>query len=210
MPARKTHKKRNSSRTRKYSAHTLPVLKQSFDEIEHEASIILKEIDNPKERVRKFQQVWRRVFGGPVEAVAAEAYLEVKGKSRNKNTRKRQKGGAAPIAGAPIDFQTRPGIDGVHGSYPQYLTSGLSFYNTINQDQLNKGVGLAAFEPAVPADMGSNQVGGNMITDAAYLASTRPVASVSPPSVINDLQTYLQGRSLGSSPDPTENPLKLM
>ena len=49
MTTRKTHKKRNSSRTRKYSAHTLPVLKQSFDEIEHEASIILKEIDNPKD-----------------------------------------------------------------------------------------------------------------------------------------------------------------
>jgi len=210
MTTRKTHKKRNTSRTRKYFAHTLPVLKQSFDEIEHEASIILKEIDNPKERVRKFQQVWRRVFGGPVEAVAAEAYLEVKGKSRNKYTRKTQKGGTAPIAGAPIDFQTRPGIDGVHGSYPQYLTSGLSFYNTINQDQLNKGVGLAAFEPAVPADMGSNQVGGNVLADAAFLATTRPAASVSPPSVINDLQTYLQGRPLGSSPDPSENPLKLM
>jgi hypothetical protein len=136
--------------------------------------------------------------------------LEVKVKSLNKYTLKTQKGGTAPIAGAPIDFQTRPGIDGVHGSYPQYLTSGLSFYNTINQDQLNKGVGLAAFEPAVPADMGSNQVGGNVLADAAFLATTRPAASVSPPSVINDLQTYLQGRPLGSSPDPSENPLKLM
>ena len=210
MPARKTHKKRNSSRTRKYSAHTLPVLKQSFDEIEHEASIILKEIDNPKERVRKFQQVWRRVFGGPVEAVAAEAYLEVKGKSRNKNTRKRQKGGAAPIAGAPIDFQTRPGIDGVHGSYPQYLTSGLSFYNTINQDQLNKGVGLSAFNPAVPNDMGSNQVGGDLVSNAAFLSTTRPALSMSPASVMNDIQTSLQGRPLSASPDPSQTHLKFM
>ena len=206
MVTRKTHKKRNSSRIRKYSAHTLPFLKQSFDEVEHEASMILKEIDNPKERVRKFQQVWKRVFGSPVEAVAAEAYLQVKGKSQSYTRKsKKQKGGSAPI-----DYQQRPGIDGVHGSFPQYLTSGLSFYNTINQDQLNKGVGLAAFEPAVPADMGSNQVGGNVLADAAFLATTRPAASVSPPSVINDLQTYLQGRPLGSSPDPSENPLKLM
>jgi hypothetical protein len=49
-----------------------------------------------------------------------------------------------------------------------------------------------------------------VLADAAFLATTRPAASVSPPSVINDLQTYLQGRPLGSSPDPSENPLKLM
>ena len=198
------------SRKRRASAAIIPSLKHSFDVLEHEVTKIIQEIDNSKQRVRKFQEVWKKIFGRPVEAVAAEAYLLVKAKGRSRGkTRKSQRGGAA-LAGAPLDFQTRPGVDGVHGSFPQYVTSGLSFYNTINQDQLNKGVGLSAFEPAVPADMGSNLAGGGALGDAAFLAITRPAAATSPPSVINDLQTTLQGRPLGASPDASQNHLKYM
>lgn len=200
-----SQKKRNSSRhsrKRRHNPVTIPQLKQSFDALEAEVAVILK-VTNPKQRVRKFQEVWRKIFGRPVEAAAAEAYLQVKGR---KGTRK-QKGGSA-LAGAPLEFQTRPGVDGVHGSFPPYLTSGLSFYNTINQDQLNKGVHLDAFDPKVPADMGSNQAGGSTLGDASFLALTRPAESVSPPSVINDIQTTLQGRPLGQSPNASETALK--
>jgi hypothetical protein len=210
----KTQKKRNNisghSRKRRASAAIIPSLKHSFDVLEHEVTKIIQEIDNPKQRVRKFQEIWKKIFGRPVEAVAAEAYLLVKAKGHSRGrTRKSQRGGAA-LAGAPLDFQTRPGVDGVHGSFPQYVTSGLSFYNTINQDQLNKGVGLSAFEPAVPADMGSNLAGGGALGDAAFLATTRPASATSPPSVINDIQTVLQGRPLGASPDASQNQLKYM
>jgi len=210
----KTQKKRNSasgkSRKRRASTAIIPTLKHSFDVLEHEVAKIIREVDNPKQRVRKFQEVWKKIFGRPVEAVAAEAYLLVKAKGNARSkTRKAQKGGAA-LAGAPLDFQTRPGVDGVHGSFPQYVTSGLSFYNTINQDQLNKGVGLSAFEPAVPADMGSNLAGGGALGDAAFVALTRPASAVSPPSVINDIQTAFQGRPLGASPDASQNHLKYM
>ena len=165
---------------------------------------IIRDTQDTKQRVRKFQQVWRKIFGRPVEGIAAEAYLQVKMKTTTR--RKSQKGGSA-LAGAPLDYQTRPGIDGVHGSFPQYVSSGLGFYDTINQDQLNKGVGLSAFEPAVPASMGSNQAGGSA-ADAAYLTLTRPFSSVSPPTIVNDIQTTLQGRSLGVAADPSVNPLK--
>jgi len=200
-----SQKKRNSarqSRKRRHTPVTIPQLKQSFDALEAEVPAILKEA--PKQRVRKFQEVWRKIFGRPVEAAAAEAYLQVKGR---KGTRKSQKGGSA---GAPLEFQTRPGVDGVHGSFPPYLTSGLSFYNTINQDQLNKGVHLDAFDPKVPADMGTNQWGGSTLGNAVFLATTRPAESVSPPSVINDIQTSLQGRPLGQSPDASQTSLKYM
>jgi hypothetical protein len=119
------------------------------------------------------------------------------------------------LAGAPLDHITSPGVYGVHGSFPPYLSSGLSFYNTINQDQLNKGVGLAAFEPNVPADMGSNQAGGgplqgSPLSDAIFVATTRPIDPSSPPTVLNDIQTFIQGRTLGASPDATQNNLKYM
>ena len=186
-----------------------PSLKHSFDVLEHEVANIIKAGHDPKKRIREFQAIWRKIFGRPVEAVAAEAYLQVKMKSNTVKRTRKQKGGAA-ISGAPVDFQTRPGVDGVHGSFPPYLTSGLSFYNTINQDQLNKGVGLSAFDPAVPASLGSNQAGGAALYDAAFLATTRPAVPSSPPSVIDDLQTWTQGRPLGASPDPAQNHLKYM
>jgi hypothetical protein len=208
----RTQKKRNNlsghSRKRRISA-IQPSLKHSFDVLEHEVAKILKAWHDPKKRIREFQAVWRKIFGRPVEAVAAEAYLQVKMKPNTPGRTRRQKGGS-PLAGAPLDFQTRPGVDGVHGSFPPYLTSGLSFYNTINQDQLNKGVGLGAFEPAVPASLGSNQAGGSALYDAAFLATTRPVSPSSPPSVIDDLQTWTQGRPLGASPDAAQNQLKYM
>jgi len=210
MEASKSRKKR-STRRKRAIATSIPSLKQSFNRLEHETAMILKDVENPKQRIRKFQGVYREIFGRPVEAIAAEAYLQIKMKGRNgRKTRKAQKGGSAPIAGAPLDFQTRPGIDGVHGSFPQYMTSGLSFYNTINQDQLNKGVGLSAFNPAVPNDMGSNQVGGDLVSNAAFLSTTRPALSMSPASVMNDIQTSLQGRPLSASPDPSQTHLKFM
>ena len=208
----RTQKKRNNlsghSRKRRISA-IQPSLKHSFDVLEHEVAKILKAGHDPKKRIREFQAVWRKIFGRPVEAIAAEAYLQVKMKPNTPGRTRRQKGGS-PLAGAPLDFTTRPGVDGVHGSFPPYLTSGLSFYNTINQDQLNKGVGLGAFEPAVPASLGSNQAGGSALYDAAFLATTRPAAPTSPPSMIDDLQTWAQGRPLGASPDPAQNQLKYM
>ena len=209
VDASKSRKKR-TTRRRKATATTIPALKQAFDTLEHEVQVIVKETENPRQRVKKFQEVWKKLFGRPVEAVAAEAYLQIKMKGHTtRKTRKSQKGGSA-IAGAPLDFQTRPGIDGVYGSFPPYLTSGLSFYNTINQDQLNKGIGLSAFEPAVPSDMGSNQVGGDLVSNAAFLSTTRPALSMSPPTVLNDMQTAFQGRPLGASPDPSQNNLKLL
>jgi hypothetical protein len=210
-----TQKKRNNksghSRRRRHPPSHIPQLKHSFDVLEHEVAQIINNTKNPKQRIRKFQDIWRKIFGRPVEAIAAEAYLQVKETQNKKGkTRKSQRGGSAALSGAPLDFQTRPGVDGVHGSFPQYLTSGLSFYNTINQDQLNKGVGLSAFEPAVPSDMGSNQAGGSAPYDIAFLATTRPALSESPPSVINDIQTWSQGRPLGASPDASQNHLKYM
>lgn len=210
----KTQKKRNNvsghSRKRRAVSH-IPTLKHSFDVLEHEVKNILKETADPKQRVKKLQEVWRKLFGRPVEAVAAQAYLRVKSKAvGSSKTRKRGQSGGAAIAGAPLDFQTRPGVDGVHGSFPPYLTSGLSFYGTVNQDQLNRGVGLSAFDPAVPADMGSNKVGGGMLSDIAFLATTRPIAPSPVPTPVDDLQTWTQGRPLGSSPDSSQNQLKYM
>ncbi len=188
--ARRTRKTKTEQAPRKHSLSpmSIPELKKTFDALDHATADILAKRHTLPQQVKEFQAVWRRLFGRPVERPAAEAYLQVKarGKSR-RGTRKAQRGGAA-LAGAPLDFQTRPGIDGVHGSFPQYLTSGLSFYNSINQQAMFKDCGVKDITPAVPADLGSNkaQGGGGFFSqapDAIFAIANRPFGSSSPPSV---------------------------
>ena len=192
---------------------SLPELKGSFDRLRKGCHSILRGTKETKQRIKQFQTLWKEIFHRPVDAMAAEAYLRVmgstvaRGKTAKSKGTKRQKGGAA-LAGAPLDFQTRPGVDGAHGSFPQYLTNGLSFYNTINQEGMFKDCGVVDNTPAVPASLGSNKVGGGVLSDAAFLATTRPQDSSVPPSAIQDIQTAWQGRALGASPQPNQNPLK--
>lgn len=211
----KTQKRalRTQTRKKKSVPTTLPELKSSFDHLRKGSHEILRKTKETKQRIKQFQSLWKDIFHRPVDAMAAEAYLRVmeNGVARGKtakgraNTRK-QKGGS--LTGAPLDFQTRPGVDGVHGSFPQYLSGGLSFYNTINQDSMLKDCGIQDITPAVPASMGSNQFGGGMLADAAFLATTRPQISSVPPSIIQDAQTAWAGKTLGASPLANQNQLK--
>lgn len=213
MPAstrRATKNMSGQSRKRRVVAVTIPELKRSFDALEQDVTDILHMKVDQKQKVRKFQDSWRRIFGRPVDATAAEAYLQVKARNLPRmgaKTRKQRGGAGGALAGAPLDFQTRPGIDGAYGSFPQYQTQGLAFYNTINQQGLFKGCGTEDITPKIPADLGSNKVGGGMLSDAAFVAMTRPAAAESPPSLLNDIQTTLQGRLLGASPAADQNKL---
>jgi hypothetical protein len=213
MAARKTQKKKQAAAgaaapptRRRVAATTIPELKRSFDRLESEVSSILK-LPNTQ-RVKRFQEVWRRIFGRPVDTGAAAAYLSVKSRGAiGKGTRKAQKGGAASL-----DYSLRPGIDGAHGSYPPYIAGGFSFYNTINQEGLFKGCGIENSTPKVPVDMGSNkfQAGGGVFSDLVHVITNKPTMTGSPPGPINDLVAYTQGRELGQSPDPSQNQLKLL
>jgi hypothetical protein len=213
--ANSTQRNRNNlsghSRKRKSTAIKIPQLKNSFDQLERSVASIIKSTSNTKERVKKLQESWRKIFGRPVEAIAAEAYIQVMSRRKPYNKSRKQSGGAAALAGAPLDFQTRPGVDGVHGSFPPYVSSGLSFYNTINQEGMFKGCGTENITPNVPASLGSNQAGGAggaPLSDAFFITTTRPVDSSVPPSIAQNLQTTFQGRPIGPPADPSQNPLK--
>jgi hypothetical protein len=206
----------SSRHTRKKRADgpvtTLVELKSVFDRVRKGALSIIKGTPEKKQRIKKLQALLREHFHHPVQPMAAEAYLHVieKGMGTKRGTRRRkQKGGMAPL-----DFQTRPGIDGVHGSFPQYLTGGLSFYNTINKEGMFQDCGKVDITPAVPVSIGSNQAGGagvsmgTVLSDAISLGMTRPFTSTSPSSVGQDIQTISQGRDLPASPRADQNPLK--
>ena len=139
---------------------SIPELKESFAIIDKNTHSILKADDSMSEKVKKFQSLWKSVFHRTVSAEAAESFLQIKRASKGrKNTTKKQKGGSfAPLAGAPLDYTTRPGVDGVYGSFPAYMTSGLDNYNKINQEAMFQECGTKDFSASVSSGIGTNEV----------------------------------------------------
>jgi hypothetical protein len=168
---------------------SIPELKRSFDAVDTGVKDILKRGDSNEKQIKAFQGLWRSIFHRTISADAAEGYLRVKrGAPVAGKTRKAQRGGAA-LAGAPLDYMTRPGVDGAYGNFPTYQAQGLSFYNAINKDGLFESCGKQDITPVVPASIGDNTVmkGGGL------------------PSLFETVQTYWQGKPMASSPDPSES-----
>lgn len=193
---------------RKKTVTTLPELKGIFTSLRKGTLEILRSSASTKERITKFKKLWFTLMHSPVEPIAAEAYLRVMetGSSRKNTTRKAQKGGAAQQAtGAPLDFQTRPGIDGVYGSFPQYQTGGLSFYDTINKQGMFQECGKVDITPTVPESISSNKVQGgggvlDTLSDAVTLATTRPFVAQPVPGIGQTAVAALHGMPLPPSP----------
>ena len=156
-------------------------------------------------QIQEFQAAWKSVFSRDVSPKAVEAYLAVKhaergSKKRSTRRKSRRQSGGALLAGAPLDFQTRPGIDGVSGSFPAYVDKGLSFYDTINQHARMADCGVKDFSPKVPAGLGSNQAGGSPIKDFASALSFKPFESSVPSTVYQDVRSAYLGAPLPPSP----------
>jgi len=195
---------------RRKTVTTLPELKGIFTSLRKGTLEILKSSSSTKERITKFKKLWFTLMHSPVEPVAAEAYLRVMetGSSRKNSTRRaHQKGGAAAqMSGAPLDFQTRPGVDGVYGSFPQYQTGGLSFYDTINKQGMFQECGKVDITPTIPESISSNKVmgGGGMLdklSDAISLATTRPFVAQPVPGIGQTAVASLHGMSPPPSPE---------
>jgi hypothetical protein len=151
-------KSRKHSKKHERSTLTIPQLRKSFDHIDSwvETHVTKKSV---KTLVPAFQEEWEKTFHREVDAKAAEAYLSLKSRSKPRMTKKRgQRGGAAPLAGAPLDYTTRQGVYGVYGNFPAYVSSGLNFYDSIWQDSLTANCGKENITPNIPASLGSNAV----------------------------------------------------
>lgn len=172
---------------------TIPQLRKAFDTIERETKKI---VQNKATAVPEFQKLWRSVFHKSIDAKSAEAYLAMsKGSSRSHTHKKKQLGGSAPV-----DYMLRPGIDSSsYGNYLPYVSSGLDFYNKINNIAMDADCGKQNISPIISADMGSNKVtsGGSL----SEFLSQRFVTSSVPASPLQDLQDAMLGKKLDASPD---------
>lgn len=122
---------------------TIPHLRKAFDHIEAYTNSLLKREKDPKKRRRAFQAEWSKVFHRSLDDKAADAYLKFESKKGKKGSTRRQKGGA-DLAGAPLDYSTRPGIYGVYGQFPEYISGGFVFGNSINKMGIQEGCNSAA------------------------------------------------------------------
>lgn len=132
------------SRKQKKNPMSIPQLRKAFDHIEmYTASLLAGEKDTSKRR-KAFQAEWMKVFHRPVDDKAADAYLQFESKKKKTMKRKGQRGGAA-LGGAPLDSSTRPGIYGVYGEFPQYISGGFAtFADSTNKMAIQEGCNSAA------------------------------------------------------------------
>jgi hypothetical protein len=172
---------------------TVPQLRKAFEQIDTDTKRILGKHPVNNESIKEFQKVWKNIFHKNIDNSTAESYLQLQSKIQKKQhggrtTRKSKHSGGS----APVDYTLRPGIDGTHGNYLPYVSSGLSFYNNINQNAMDQDCGKINISPTIDVSMGSNKVmNGGM---------PRLVGSTVPPSVLQDAQDFYLGNRLGDSP----------
>ena len=191
---------------------TIPEIKSAFENIEQATYRILREGGTLSEQVKKFQTEWKAIFHRPVRAESAEAYLKIKqlSKKRPSKTRK-QKGdklsGGGGLAGAPLDYATRPGIygNGNYGSFLAYQTMGSA--PTPPEIAIRADCGVKDFSPSA-ASVTAAQTGGSF-GDFVHKLVLSPVTQAVPGSTINNMTTYLEGKTPESSPAPYHQALRL-
>ena len=140
-----THTKKH-----KKSIMTIPQLRRAFDHIESFTSGLLQREKDIKKRRQAFQEEWMKVFHHAVDEKATDAYLQFEAKKKKGSKTRRMKGGAA-LAGAPLDYSTRPGIYGVYGTFPEYISGGFATMgNATNkmaiQEDCNSAAAAAKFQ----------------------------------------------------------------
>jgi hypothetical protein len=212
--------KKQGTRKVKKGVMTIPQLRKAFDHIERFTGSLLKQTKDAGERRKAFQKEWQKVFHRSVDDKSANAYLEFEEKKSGKKSGSRKQKGGAPLSGAPLDYSTRPGIDGIYGVFPAYITSGFDFYNDINKQAPVAGCGVENTTPKVPLSIGSNEVqkggkrktrkskrqGGGAFPSLSEFATAmtfRPMTSTNPPSMSYTAQMDFKG--LPSPPSSVAN-----
>lgn len=112
----KTQKRRSSKKTL-----SIPELRSSMEHMTSFSQKLVHSKISTKEAAKQFASEWKKVFGKTLAPKVAEDYIKhsMRGK---RHTRKHRGGG--PIAGAPIDYMTRPGANLPYGNFQQYVNSG--------------------------------------------------------------------------------------
>lgn len=211
------------TKKQKSSMMTIPQLRKAFDHIEVYTAGLLGREKDMKKRRKAFQEEWMKVFHRSVDDKSADAYLQFEAKKNKKGSKTRKMRGGAALSGAPLDYSTRPGIYGVYGNFPEYISNGFAtFGNATNkmaiQESCNSPVQAASFPPpytgfgaaSLVSQKGGKKKGKKgtrklkggafpSISEFASAASFRPLAATAPPGDI--YKTMMDFK--GTQPYPT-------
>lgn len=134
---RKVHSKSTSKKARTASVLTIPQLRKAFDHMDRVVEGLRKVAKHSfSDAVVAYREEWRKTFKRDLPPADAAAYLKFRygmKSTRSMTRRAKTRGGALglALAGAPLDYQTRAGVDGVYGNFPTYQTQGLDrFYGS--------------------------------------------------------------------------------
>ena len=202
-------KTKKASKTSNDKGMTVPELRRSFEHVE-------RWVKSHGADVEGFQAMWKKTFGKEVSKEAAKDYLQfVHAKDKGK-----QSGGGQSMTPAPLGYDLRAGADIPYGSFPPYVSGGFGFANIDSLTAVKEDI-----TPKLPADMGSNLVGGGKkkripktrkakkqsgggIGSALTEFLTRPFGMSSPPTVAQDAQILSKGMTGLASPRPEINDLE--
>lgn len=135
MVKHQTRKMRVNTKKMRAPKMGLKKLREAFDSMEKFVDGLGSKVKHSfSDAVIAYKNEWRRTFKREISPADAAAYLKfrfnLKGKSAM-TRRSKMRGGAyaaTPIAGAPLDYQTRAGLSGVYGNFPSYQQEGLDRY----------------------------------------------------------------------------------
>lgn len=202
------------SKDRKFSMG-IPQLRQAMTHITNYAHALVKS-KKGSNSVKKFQSEWQATFHKPLSDKVAKEYLNHINKYKSKTMKKRG-GGGGTITPAPLAYRMEPGAQIPHGNFPEYLTKG--FFVPMSDNIAN--CGKIDSTSTVPADMGSNVVGGkrrkskslkkrggadplsSFITGLGTIA-TRPWASQNPPLFHQEQILQYKGYLPSPGGDPSQ------
>jgi hypothetical protein len=195
---------------------TIQELKKDLATFTKEAKQVVQSAKSDEEAQKELRTLWKRLFHGSLDAESAKGFLHHFRTGSSKKTRRRQRGGMAPIA-----YQMGPGVPSAmtHGSFPTDVSK-----DSISQRDLdvyfNSGMsrtaGTEAWRfPTVPAGMGSNQVGGRRQSrkrksqrGGGTLLQTIghiPFLGTAPPSLVQTGYGAYSGQPSQPSSDPTSS-----
>lgn len=163
--ARKTRKHTKSTK----GIYSIPELRRAFEHVERVIDEMIHSKESKENMISHIRKEWQKVFHKALDKSSADALITHRMESRR--TLHHMKGGASALAGAPVDYVTRPGVyldqgsipgpdggltktvGGGYGSYVQYVDGG--FRNPEIAQGYDPIPGQSTF-PLPRADMGSN------------------------------------------------------
>ena len=205
-------------------AKTIPELREAFERIETFAKDLIQTGGSVKTMSRELATEWKAVFGRKIGGEAAEEYLKFIGGETapapalpstppKRNKTRKFKGGAAPVAGAPLDYQTRPGIDGPYGNFPPYVDGGFGVgVPAISQNYIMTPKSLVTIDVGDGGNRPLQTGGAKKRTIKRKLRSaarrtlkggSKFILSAAPTTALQDAVTAWRGQPLPVSPDPS-------